>query len=216
MTDLVLASDHLLFVDALGTLLAQRGFTVCGIAHSHAEAVEAVGRHRPDVCVFDDHSAGAEIVGRIVAASARTKVLVLTADHDQDATRCLLRSGAAGYLHKSCGIAALTAAISRILRDELVVDRPASRPTGASADARRLATHLTGRERECLALLVQGLGTVAMAGRLGVSTMTVRTHVQALLTKLGVHSRLAAASFAVRHGLLDDCPPRIRPAASDA
>lgn len=52
-------------------------------------------------------------------------------------------------------------------------------------------------------MLVEGLGTTAMARRLGVSATTVRTHVQLLLTKLGVHSRLEAASLAVRHGLQD-------------
>jgi two-component system nitrate/nitrite response regulator NarL len=65
-----------------------------------------------------------------------------------------------------------------------------------------LAAHLTGREWECLELLVEGLDTTTMARRLGVSRTTIRTHVQALLTKLGVHSRLEAASFAVRNRLL--------------
>jgi DNA-binding CsgD family transcriptional regulator len=70
----------------------------------------------------------------------------------------------------------------------------------------RLAAYLTIRERECLRLLVEGLGTAQMAVRLGVSPATVRTHVQSLLTKLGVHSRLEAASLAVRHRLLEDLP----------
>ena len=67
-----------------------------------------------------------------------------------------------------------------------------------------LAEHLTGREWQCLAMLVEGLNTTAMTARLGVSRTTVRTHVQALLTKLGVHSRLEAASLAVRYRLLDE------------
>ena len=67
--------------------------------------------------------------------------------------------------------------------------------------ALRLAAHLTSRERECLMMLVEGLDTAAMVQRLGVSRTTVRTHLQAVLTKLGVHSRLEAASFAVRHRL---------------
>ena len=70
----------------------------------------------------------------------------------------------------------------------------------------RLAAYLTIRERQCLGLLVEGLDTAQMAVRLGVSPATVRTHVQSLLTKLGVHSRLEAASLAVRHRLLEDLP----------
>ncbi|MGH3753399.1 MAG: helix-turn-helix domain-containing protein [Pseudonocardiaceae bacterium] len=71
------------------------------------------------------------------------------------------------------------------------------------SEARRLAAHLTARERECLVLLIEGLGTRAMTLRLGVSTTTVRSHVQGLLTKLGVHSRLEAAAFAVRYDLVE-------------
>jgi two-component system, NarL family, nitrate/nitrite response regulator NarL len=76
------------------------------------------------------------------------------------------------------------------------------RPPG-TGEGRRLASHLTGRERQCLALLVEGLDTVAIARKLAVSQATVRAHIQSVLTKLGVHSRLEAASFAVRYHLLD-------------
>jgi DNA-binding NarL/FixJ family response regulator len=89
----------------------------------------------------------------------------------------------------------------------VVVDVPKApgtrRPPQQDA-ARRLAAFLTGRERQCLTLLVEGLDTTGMAAKLGVSQATVRTHVQSLLTKLGVHSRLEAASFAVRYRLLED------------
>jgi DNA-binding CsgD family transcriptional regulator len=68
-----------------------------------------------------------------------------------------------------------------------------------------------GLPTECLALLVEGLDTAAIARKLTVSRTTVRTHVQSVLTKLGVHSRLEAASFAVRYYLLEDGPRRTRP-----
>jgi two-component system, NarL family, nitrate/nitrite response regulator NarL len=90
----------------------------------------------------------------------------------------------------------------------VTVPRPrAPQPSQELADARRLASYLTVRERECLALIAEGLGTDAMAKRLGVSNTTVRTHSQRLLTKLGVHSRLEAASLAIRYSLLDWPPP---------
>jgi DNA-binding NarL/FixJ family response regulator len=69
---------------------------------------------------------------------------------------------------------------------------------------------LTDRERQCLKLLVEGLGTRDIAHRFGVSNSTVRSHVQALITKLGAHSRLEVASLAVRHSLLDDQASRER------
>jgi two-component system, NarL family, nitrate/nitrite response regulator NarL len=65
-----------------------------------------------------------------------------------------------------------------------------------------LGGQLTEREREVLALLVDGASGADIAERLTISTNTVRTHVQSVLTKLQVHSRLEAATFAVRHGLV--------------
>jgi two-component system, NarL family, nitrate/nitrite response regulator NarL len=218
MTDLVLGDDHTVFLDALSTVLTQRGFTVSAVASSIADTIESVRKQQPDVCLVDRHFAaddGVDAIGEMLAASTRTKVLVLTADRDSDGIVRALRAGASGYLHKTRGISALAAAIDRVLNDEVVVDVPAAatmqRPTQGD-DARRLATYLTARERECLALLVQGLSTAAMVSILGVSRTTVRTHVQALLTKLGVHSRLEAASFAVRYGLLDEEDDRERQA----
>lgn len=218
MTDLVLGDDHTVFLDALSTVLTQRGFTVSAVACSVAETVESVRKQQPDVCLVDRHFAGADgvdAIGEMIAASNRTKILVLTADRDSDGVLRALGAGASGYLHKTRGISALAAAIDRVMRDEVVVDVPPPatlRPPTQSDDARRLAAYLTARERECLSLLVQGLSTTAMVSILGVSRTTVRTHVQALLTKLGVHSRLEAASFAVRYGLLDDEDDREREA----
>lgn len=207
MINLVLADDHAVFVDALQTVLTQRGFEVSAVAGTVAALLQRVRAVRPDVCVVDRHFTDGDAVDHIAGVvAAGTKVVVLTADGDGDAVVRALDSGAAGYVHKSRGVAALTAAINRVAHGEIVVDLPSWRGpkrSPAAADAFRLATYLTKRECECLKMLVEGLGTAAMARRLGVSATTVRTHVQSLLTKLGVHSRLEAASLAVRHGLLD-------------
>ena len=220
MADLVIGDDHAVFLDALSTVLGQRGFNVT-VALNAAETVASVRRNKPDICLVDRHFAeddGVESIGHVIAASPHTKVLVLSADSDTDGVLRALRAGASGYLHKTQGVTALTAAIDRVLRGEVVVGVPktgaathARRPVQAG-DAHRLASYLTDRERECLMLLVEGLDTGAMVARLGVSRTTVRSHVQALLTKLGVHSRLEAASFAVRYRLLDDDLERVRQA----
>jgi two-component system nitrate/nitrite response regulator NarL len=82
-----------------------------------------------------------------------------------------------------------------------MITRSSTRRTGRSDEA-LLADQLTRREREVLMLLVEGLSGAAIARRLRISSNTVRTHIQSILTKLQVHSRLAAATFAVRHGLI--------------
>lgn len=210
LTDLVIGDAHAVFLDALSAVLTQRGLAVRAAARSPAETVEAVRRVKPGVCLIDRHfiseDDGIDAIGVMAAETQRTRFLVLSADRDNDGVLRALAAGASGYLHKTRGIAALSAAIDRVTRGEVVVDVPvpiAHKHAVPPGDPRRLAAYLTGRERECLALLVQGRSTTAMVSVLGVSRTTVRTHVQSLLTKLGVHSRLEAASFAVRYGLLD-------------
>jgi two-component system nitrate/nitrite response regulator NarL len=209
VTGLVIGDDHSVFLDAMSAVLVQRGYEVT-VARSMPDTIETVRRTQPDVCLIDRHFAGDNGIMAIrpmLAASSRTKVLVLSADPDAEGIRQALHAGASGYLHKTRGVSALTRAIDRVQRGEVVVDVPKAapaRPRARPDDAHRLAAFLTARERECLQLLVEGLDTAGIATKLGVSPATVRTHVQSLMTKLGVHSRLEAASYAVRYRLLED------------
>jgi DNA-binding NarL/FixJ family response regulator len=209
VTGLVIGDDHSVFLDAMSAVLQQRGYEVT-VARSVPDTIETVRRTQPDVCLIDRNFAGDDGITAIrpmLAASTRTKVLVLSADPDTDGIQQALHAGASGYLHKTRGVSALTRAIERVQRGEVVVDVPKpapARPAARLNDAHRLAAFLTVRERECLQLLVEGLDTAGIATKLGVSAATVRTHVQSLMTKLGVHSRLEAASYAVRNRLLDD------------
>jgi two-component system nitrate/nitrite response regulator NarL len=209
VASLVVGDDHKVFLDALAMVLGQHGHTIT-VTRTVPETAAAVAHDRPDVCLIDRHFGGddsLDAIEKMISASPGTKVLVLSADPDTEGILTALRAGASGYLHKTRGVTALTAAITRVLRGEVVVDvpkAPSRRQPRAADDAQRLASFLTGRERQCLALLVEGLDTTAMARKLGVSRATVRTHVQSLLTKLGVHSRLEAASFAVRYRLLEE------------
>jgi two-component system, NarL family, nitrate/nitrite response regulator NarL len=215
MIEVVIGDDHAVFLDALSAVLTEQGCVVTK-ATTIADTVAAVGNRQPDVCLVDRHfAAGSDGIGalaEISAASPRTKVLILSADGNSDTIMRAMQAGAAGYVHKTRGVSVLKQTIERVLRGEVVVEVPAApgvRPQLArQQDALRLAGYLTARERQCLELLVEGQDTAAMVSRLGVSAATVRTHVQALLTKLGVHSRLEAAAFAVQHGLLGESAAR--------
>ena len=207
MTSIVLGDDHVVFVESLVSVLTTHGFRVPAVARSLAGTIDAVRDHQPDVCLvarrFSDGD-GIAAISRIISVSPATRILILAADRDTDSLRHAVRLGAAGYVHKTCGIRKLVHALERVVGGAVVLDAPrVSTARSDVSEARRLAGHLTARERECLALLVEGLDTPAMTLRLGVSTTTVRSHVQALLTKLGVHSRLEAATFAVRYDLVD-------------
>jgi two-component system nitrate/nitrite response regulator NarL len=210
---LILGDDQAIFLDALASVLGQRGYEVSAVARSSPELIALIRRQRPDACLIDRVDLDA-----IGVASQATTVIVLSPDADPQAAERALAAGAAGYLHQSRGVEVLVAALERILNGEQVVDLPggrARRPRAAT-HADTLAAALTQRERECLSLLVAGLDTTAMMRKLGVSRTTVRTHLQAVLTKLDVHSRLEAASFAVRHNLVEapDAASAARPAAA--
>jgi len=205
---LILGDDQAIFLDALSTVLTQRGYDVGAVARSPEEMIAHVRHQRPDACLIDCNLAvdeGIATIRAVVDACATTIVVVLSADPDGDSADQAMDAGASGYLHQSRGVEVLVAALERVLNGERVVDVPggAGRRARRSSHADNLAATLTGRERECLSLLVAGMDTAAMVQQMGVSRTTVRTHLQAVLTKLCVHSRLEAASFAVRHRLVD-------------
>jgi two-component system nitrate/nitrite response regulator NarL len=212
MGSLVLGGDHVLFLDALSTVLGQHGHEVCAVAGGTEGLAESVRQQQPDACVISLDATDwqcAELIQRIRIASPYTTILLVSADADQRAALQALQAGAAGYLHKSRGVLALVAGIERVLSGEIIVDVPRElsvRWPGRVGGKDPLAAGLTARERECLAMLVEGLDTAAMVARLGVSRTTIRTHIQAVRTKLGVHSRLEAASVAVRYGLVGRRP----------
>ncbi len=206
---LILGDDQALFLDALATVLAQHGHEVAVVARSPEELVAHARHQRPEACLIDCNLAvdeGTQTIRRVREASPETIVVVLSADPDAESANLALDAGAAGYLHQSRGVDVLVTALEKMRSGQQVVDVPDAGPSRRlrpASPADRLADTLTGRERECLSLLVAGLDTAAMVAQMGVSRTTVRTHLQSVLTKLGVHSRLEAASFAVRHRLVD-------------
>jgi len=208
MTDIVLGDDHAAFADALAAVLTDHGHRVLAVESAAADVVSSVRTLSPDLCLLDrwfEDEDGLDLLPELSACSACTRTLVITADPDRDAAQGALDRGARGFVHKTRGVSALLGAIDRVMAGETVVELPPrwNVPRSSRAQqAQRLAAHLTLRENECLALLVEGASTPEMAARLGVGVTTVRTHVQAAMSKLGVHTRLEAAAFAVRHGLV--------------
>lgn len=210
MTSIVLGDDHAIFIESLISVLITEGFSVPAAAATLSATIDAVRDHRPEVCLLDRHFTDGDAVAAIndvIAASPRTRVVILTADRDTDIITRAVRVGATGYVHKTCGVRTLVEAVKRVADGEVVIDAPqgakGNQDQPLHSAAHRLAEHLTAREKECLTLLVEGLDTRAMTERLGVSSTTIRSHVQAILTKLGVHSRLEAASLAVRYDLVE-------------
>jgi two-component system nitrate/nitrite response regulator NarL len=206
---IILADSQLLFLDTLSFALRDAGHHVVAVADNCAALRRGVQLHQPDLCVTDDHLPDGDVLDFIASlhqAEHQCRVVVLTAHNDPALMAAALEAGALGFLHKSRGMNVLLDVVRRVAADEVVVEGSFARrrtPEDGSAAVRKLAEYLTDRERECLCMLVAGLDTIGMASRLGVSQTTVRSHVQAVLAKLQVHSRLEAATLAMRHGLCD-------------
>lgn len=131
------------------------------------------------------------------------KIVGLTGRFQRPTLKEATGIGFAGLLSKHDSLSEFWAGLLDASEGRAVMSR---RAAAQSRGLRRkgplkLGWDLTPREREVLALLVRGANTQMLAAELGVSQVTVRTHVQNILTKLGVHSRLAAASMAMRHDL---------------
>ena len=218
MTTVLIADDHRLFTDLVGAYLVEHGLEVTGVATTEIDVLARAARTRPDVCLVDaaalatDSAVG--LVTRLAQCVPDTRVVVLTATADDPGPDAAAAAGAAGHLLKSASGHDLVEAVTRAARGELApLPAPraaeqaaggapaASVPEGEAQERARLAG-LRDRERECLELIAGGASTEEMAETMGVTVATVRSHVRAVLAALGVHSRLGAASFALRHGVV--------------
>jgi len=204
---LVIADGHQAFAEGLAVLLAaEEDFAVVGVAHDRHRAVELAGHHQPEVLLLDIHLLDGDPVATLAAvkvASPSTRVLLLS-----DSTRgAMVGNGAAaadGVLAKDGSSRQVANAIRRAVQGRpavLVVEPP--RPSREPDLEVLRARILSGREREVLGLLAKGWSTRRIADEWHVSLQTVRTHVQNVLTKLGVHSKLEAVLFAFQHGMMN-------------
>ncbi|MEU8569618.1 response regulator transcription factor [Streptomyces pathocidini] len=154
-------------------------------------------------------SDGISLVATVRSGRPGVRTVVLAERDDPRRAAAALHAGASGWVAKDCSLSRLLAVIRGVLRDETHL--PPALLTGVlreltaarkhRTESERLVEALTPREREVLRCMVAGLGRKAVAERLYLSPHTVRTHMQNVLGKLGVHSTLAAVALARRAGV---------------
>ena len=212
----VLADGHALFREAITSALeAHDGIVVVADVGDGPDAIAKAMQLRPDCAFVDVHLAGIdgiEVTRRIKERLPDCAVIVLAPTEDVAPLVAAIEAGASGFLTKDCPLTDLIAAAHAVLRGETVVPPRLLAPLLSGLmrhrkeqdEAMRRLARLTRREREVLALLAQGAGNERIAENLVISPQTARTHVQNLITKLGVHSRLEAAMFAARNDVTRD------------
>ena len=211
MTDrirVLIVDDERLFAELLRAAMSSaEDIDVVAVAHDVRSATALLSESRPDVILADYHlpdGTGAELARTVRVALPQAAIVVLTGDPSAFTLADVARSGAAGHLTKERGFSDVVGAVRAAAAGEVLF---------SSSELQRLllsersepatATEpLTPRELEVLHLLASGASTAGAAASLGISTATLRAHVQAVLRKLGAHSRLEAVAEAARLGLV--------------
>ena len=172
------------------------------------------GASEADVALVDlglPDGYGGDLIKELRAADPRVQALVLSATLEQAEIARAVESGAAGVLHKSADLEEVVEAVRRVRAGEMLLPleevvkllRYAGSHREQEQEARQAIAQLTPREKEVLEALAEGLDGKDIAQQLSISAVTERNHVASILAKLGVHSRLQALIFAVKHGVVD-------------
>nr|BFE60806.1 response regulator transcription factor [Dactylosporangium thailandense] len=214
----LIADDQALVRSGFRMIIEARDdLEVVGEAGDGAEAVRLAAQTAPDVVLMDVRMPGMDGVtatGRLTAAGPAPRVIILTTYDLDETLYAALRAGASGFLLKDVRPAELVEAIRVVARGEALLaptatrrllDRFVATDTTPPAPVGALA-QLTEREREVLGLLARGSANAEIASRLVVTEATVKTHVSAILRKLGVRDRVQAVVLAYDLGLVKPRP----------
>ena len=215
-----LVDDHTLMRRGLIALLSQQhDLEIVGEAPDAGQALRLLPELKPDVILLDNHLPGVtgiDAIAGLLEASPRSRILMLTVSEDAQDLAAALRKGAQGYLLKTIEGHALADAIHRAMRGESVLS---PEMTGKLIDALRsqgpddevqaapeeesqaAASPLSPREEEVLEQIARGASNKEIARTLDIAETTVKIHVQHILRKLGLSSRVQAAVFATSQGL---------------
>jgi DNA-binding NarL/FixJ family response regulator len=196
---------------------AREDLEVVGEAGDGDQAIRLAGQTRPDVILMDVRMPGTDgltATARLTASPDAPKIIILTTYDQDEPLYAALRAGASGFLLKDVRPADLVDAIRVVAAGEALLapsvtrrllDRFVATDLVPPAAAGRLAT-LTDREREVLTLLARGASNAEIGTQLVVSETTVKTHVSAILRKLGVRDRVQAVVLAYDLGLVRPRP----------
>jgi len=203
----MLVDDHTMVRRGLATFLKVfDDLQLAGEAESGAAAIQLCGEILPDVVLMDmlmPDMDGASATRAIRKQFPQVQVLVLTSFKEGDLIKNALEAGAIGYLLKDVSADDLVRAIRAAHAGRATLSPEAAQALVETANQPPApGLDLTEREREVLALMIEGLNNTQIAGRLIVSPSTIKSHVSNILSKLGVASRTEAVTLALRNRIV--------------
>jgi DNA-binding NarL/FixJ family response regulator len=210
----MIVEDHTMVAESLErSLKTEPKIYVVARAESVAEAIAAVDEAAPDVVLMDyllPDGTGAQAAEAIRSMAPAATIVFVSGEGSDEAMMSAIEVGASGYLLKTQAVGELTDAVLRAAAGEMLI--PArelarllvarQRLSRSESERLQLAGRLTEREAEILKLMAGGWDNSAVAEHLHLELTTVRWHVQNILEKLGVHSKLAAVARAAEYGLI--------------
>lgn len=208
MTTVLLADDHVLVRQGLRSLLEQSGFQVVGEASDGREAVTLAQELRPDVAILDLGMPvlnGVDAAGEIIkTVGAGTKVILLTMYTETSYVIAALSAGVHGYVLKSRAAANLIEAIHEVEQGNTYLSPDISRSVIETirTDDGPAADPLSGRERQVLQLVAEGMSTKAIAEVLTISVKTAESHRTRIMQKLDIHDTASLVLYAIRRGII--------------
>lgn len=215
MITVAVIEDHQILIDALNLMFStEEDFDFVGAASTIASGIDLIKRTTPHVLLLDIHlpdGNGLNFVPEINTASPQTQIVVLTGQVNEKLLLRAVDAKVSGFLSKECSLPELLFTIRKASQGEIcmpshmLVDllRQVPRRQSYIYKDDQLRDGLTPREHEILIYLAQGISGDEIAAELHIAPLTVRTHIRNMMSKLGVHSRLEAVSYAFSEGLIE-------------
>ena len=211
----LIIDDHTLFRSGIRLLLErQEGFEVVGEAGDGLDGAKRAKTLKPDVVLLDLHmpgTSGLAAIPLLLEEAPQAQIVMLTVSEDAEDLIDAMRAGACGYLLKNIDTDFLLDSIRRAANGESVMSPQMAvrvadairKPQNNNLNANSVSVELSPREREVIIKLARGGSNKDIARALNMAESTVKIHVQSILRKLNLSSRVQAAVYAVEHGLVD-------------
>lgn len=211
----LIIDDHTLFRSGIRLLLErQEGFEVVGEAGDGLDGAKRAKTLKPDVVLLDLHmpgTSGLAAIPLLLEEAPQAQIVMLTVSEDAEDLIDAMRAGACGYLLKNIDTDFLLDSIRRAANGESVMSPQMAvrvadairKPQNNNLNATSVSVELSPREREVIIKLARGGSNKDIARALNMAESTVKIHVQSILRKLNLSSRVQAAVYAVEHGLVD-------------